>query len=70
MNVKEILIEWLKEHGYDGLYDSGNDCACQLSDLCPCDCGPWECEAGVFLPLTSERKSDGFDFVIGPKEGE
>jgi len=70
MNVKEILIEWLKEHGYDGLYDSGNDCACQLSDLCPCDCGPWMCKAGVFLPLTSERKSDGFDFVIGPKEGE
>jgi len=69
MTAKEILVAWLKEHGYDGLYNVDIDCACQLSDLCPCD-NPLKCKAGVFYETTDEEKEDGLDFAIGTKVGE
>ena len=34
MKVKEMLIEYLKANGFDGLYCE--DCGCQLSDLATC----------------------------------
>jgi hypothetical protein len=38
INVKEIIKNYLKEHGYDGLWsDQGDYCGCQVDDLCPCD---------------------------------
>lgn len=33
---KEIVIEYLKKHGYDGLCDPDNECGCTLDDLEPC----------------------------------
>ena len=51
MTVKEIVTEYLKAHGYDGLYTLGCACltgelfvGCDGSDVCrpgyaqPCDC--------------------------------
>jgi hypothetical protein len=48
MNVREILVEWLTAHGYDGLFSETIGCACELSDLCPngCDDIPLDCEPG------------------------
>lgn len=34
MTVKEIVIEYLKENGYDGLCN--NSCGCGIDDLFPC----------------------------------
>ncbi len=45
MNGKDILIEWLKEHGYDGLYDD-DDCGCTLDNLMPCESCPDMCLPG------------------------
>lgn len=35
MTVKEIMREWLKSHGYDGLCNPGY-CGCDLDDLMAC----------------------------------
>lgn len=34
MTVKEIITDWLKKNGYDGLCTE--ECGCQLGDLGPC----------------------------------
>lgn len=46
MTIAEIIADWLRAHGYDGLTDG--DCACELTDLLPCSRGviPTICRAG------------------------
>ncbi len=34
MKVPEIVADWLRSHGYDGLYT--DDCGCTLDDLAQC----------------------------------
>ena len=34
MTVKEIVVAYLKTHGYDGL--AADECGCALDDLMPC----------------------------------
>ena len=35
MTVKEIVVKWLKDNGYDGLFECG-ECACKIEDIAPC----------------------------------
>ncbi len=44
-NVLEMVGGWLREYGYDGLFNAG-ECACLLGDLAPCDQILNDCEAG------------------------
>lgn len=66
MNVKEIVIDWLKTHGYTGLANTSIECGCGLDDLMPCgdDCIDAECEAGYRwkcegCPVTVDDQNDG-----------
>lgn len=34
MNAKEIIVEYLKKNGFDGL--ANEDCGCGIDNLCPC----------------------------------
>lgn len=44
-SVYEIVQEYLKKNGYDGL--ATDDCGCELSDLFPCGAeGVEKCEVG------------------------
>ena len=36
MNVAQIVAEYLKKNGFDGLVAHDIDCGCGLSDLHPC----------------------------------
>jgi len=44
MDVLDIVKQWLKSHGYDGLYN--DECGCTLKEFAPCGeiCG--DCRAG------------------------
>jgi hypothetical protein len=43
--VREIVDEWLRDNGYDGL--AGDDCGCIVGDLFPCEsCDARTCVAG------------------------
>jgi hypothetical protein len=44
MNVKEIVVQYLRENGYDGLFSYG--CGCAVDDLMPCCEDTSLCEAG------------------------
>ena len=43
--VKEIVLEYLKSNGFDGLF-SEDECACTLDDLAPCVDMFLDCSAG------------------------
>ena len=67
MNIREIVADWLRQHGYDGLYDAEYDCACTLDALAECHALHDECVAGVKIP---SPHGDGDDWDIGPKPEE
>ena len=68
MTVKDIVILYLKEHGYDGLYNYG-ECGCKLDDLIPCDESCSICEPGYKVPCDPEtcRLGDDCPWHIGEK---
>lgn len=64
ITVKEIVIKWLKEHKYDGLYCE--DCACDMYDICLLDCDFSRCQPGVWhKPPTPDGENLHW---IGPKK--
>lgn len=46
MNGRQILAAWLKDHGFDGLFNSDVPCGCLVADLMPCGGCPDECHSG------------------------
>ncbi|MBN3004480.1 hypothetical protein JW897_12115 [Chromobacterium alkanivorans] len=68
MDVKTITLEFLRQHGYDGL--SGDECACKLDSLFPCGyAGTEACRAGYLQPMDEQQRRD-YDFMIGPDKPE
>ncbi len=64
--LRDILRQYLMEHGFDGLYVP-QTCACKNSDLMPCGEPAAECRAGYLVPESSEYFESEYDFMIGPK---
>ncbi len=63
MTVLEIVEKYLRDNGYDGLYNPDDECGCLINDLAPCGEMNEECRAGIIL----ERDSGGYDFIIGER---
>ena len=61
--VGEILVDWLKKHGYDGLFHSP-ECGCILENFMPCCEVDSHCEAGYKKPDLTGK----YDFIIGPEK--
>lgn len=49
IDVESIVSNWLKENGYNGLYNDG-ECACEVDALFLCDCGIPYCKPGYLYP--------------------
>lgn len=45
-DVLEIVKQYLKKNGFDGLFNANGECACHVDALCPCDGCFAECEPG------------------------
>ena len=55
MTVKDIVIEYLKTHDYDGLCSEDFRCSCGIDDLLSCDCeGVIYCIPAKKVIITSE----------------
>ena len=46
MNVTSMVKFFLRQEGYDGLYDDGGECACEIADIAPCGSMKETCLAG------------------------
>ncbi len=55
MNCMLIIIDWLKEHEYDGLANPELECSCGIDDFAPCCGDTLECEPAYF-----DYKRDGW----------
>lgn len=55
MDKIDILEEWLKEHGYDGLVGVDEVCGCAIGDLLPCGSYCKFCEPGIFDERPGEK---------------
>ena len=60
--LTEIVRAWLKNHGFDGLYMTG-ECACVVDDLFPCGHACPDCSAGYIIPCDC----GDHDYHIGPR---
>lgn len=59
--VREIVIEWLRQHGYGGLYNPHYECecGCDLADLMEDHtCPAADCRAGVKAPCDCEDEHE------------
>jgi len=71
VTVKEIVAEYLKQNGFDGLCHSETECGCELADLAPCDCFWPECKPGYKRPPRADLEEDtDAEWVIGPQKPE
>ncbi len=52
--VKDILTDYLKQHGYDGLCHVETECGCPVEDLCLCDSYMMECKPAVKFKCTDD----------------
>jgi len=64
MNVRQIVGQWLKKNGYDGLYSS-SECACIVDDLMPCGEYYSDCESGYRYPCDC---GEYHEYHIGPEK--
>ena len=72
MTLQEIAVEWLRDRGFDGLFNTSGGCACECADLMPC-CEPGtDCRAGYKAPCTRDDCENGGEcaFHIVEKKGE
>lgn len=66
MNVIDIVTQYLKDNGYDGLVEDTGECGCELSDLMPCEIYSQGCRAGHKEPDPAGE----YDWLIFPGKKE
>ena len=67
MTVREILIDYLKANGYDGLCT--DDCGCGIEGLGPC-CDDYQLRCKPAYKWECDGCKDGYDCWTGFGDGE
>ena len=68
MTVENILKEWLKKHGCDGLCNE--ECGCGIDALAPCDAlNIGDCVAAVHVPCPGKETCPACDHWLGTCPG-
>ncbi len=67
MIVKEMVADWLRAHGCDGLYHRDCDCGCHLDDFVPCFEAEYDCVAAVTGPVPPESEFEAEHWMV-PKQ--
>ena len=64
----QILAEWLKQHGSDGLVNPEAGCCCLVDYLQPCDSWMGDCVPGyrVRSGCDPERYDCDYDYCLSP----
>jgi hypothetical protein len=70
MVVEEIVTDWLKGHGYDGLCNSQEECGCSLNNFIPCGEIGHDCEAAYEVSAHEDAEVDFWMVPIKPGEKE
>lgn len=67
MTLQEIVEQYLKSHGYAGLYHPDGECACEAGDLWPCGYPNGDCKVGHYVdcPGAECEGSGRLHFHIG-----
>ena len=61
--VREVIIDYGKKHGYDGLYAEG-ECACIWDDIAPCCGSVIDCRFGY----RHDDPNDEFEFIVSDEK--
>jgi len=67
MILLELVEEYLKTNGYDGLCHSETGCGCRRGDLMPCGEPSPNCQPGYSV---QPPKDSDADFWISPLKGD
>ena len=67
MNLRDMVAEWLRQNGYDGLYHGDTECGCGLDDLMPCSEPGLNCEPGH---VVATDNPDGCGYLVYPGKAE
>lgn len=70
MTIKDIIADYLRRKGYDGLCNAGLECGCTLDDFMPCS-GDYGlgCEPGMRRAPRADLDEDtSAEFVVVPGE--
>jgi len=65
MNAEQIILEYMKENGYTGLYNREGECACTESELMCCGESFAECEPGYtsYCCKCDEEKRNNCEYL-------
>jgi len=64
VDVLDIVLKYLEDNGYDGLFNADLECGCERTDLAPCSSIDEHCGAGYKFPCDC----GDHDYHIGSAE--